>query len=160
MASEATLATARPKARCEAALRIAASDLAKRVVADWDSDGFTVEEVEADIFKAFGKSYPIDGYNVAKALEDYCGWGPDAALVEILDDASWAIDRARDVMIAEWVIENKITVPFVVGDQVLSPKGLGVVTEVKASHAKVNVHTPEQTPNSAWVFDAELCSRT
>lgn len=158
MATEAPTKPARPNSRNEAALRIAAASLAKIVSRDWDVDGFSDEEIAADLLKAITKSFPMDGYAIAKSLEDYCGWDPDAALVEILDGASWEVDGARDGLIAEWVLQNNVIVPFAVGDQVASPKGVGMVTEVNALLAKVNVHTPDQKPNSAWVFDAEQCT--
>jgi hypothetical protein len=151
----------RPSSRCEEVMAAAAASLAKNVLKNWNGFNFSPEEataeepsIAADILKAMRRSFGMDGFQIAKELDEH-GWDVDADLVEILSGAYWEVDREHRQLVAKWVIDNQIAVTFVVGDTVKSPKGEGIVTEIDAALAKVNVHTPDQKDNSAWVFDAE-----
>lgn len=167
MMGESEMATGigRPKNKSPEVLARAAQELAKQIAMNWDGvegneaeRAAEVSNIAGDLQKVLSRTYDSDGYSLAKALEDYHGWDPDASLVEMLDGAFWAMESAHRALVADWVASSGVSVPFAEGDQVQSPKGVGTVTKIDAQHAKVNVRTPEQAATSAWVFDAEQCS--
>lgn len=81
------------------------------------------EEVVADLKKALGWDY--DGYQIAKNL-DGRGWDPDAALVDILDNAGGAARKAHGDLCRAWVAAEKREGPAV-GAAVVVQNKAGVV---------------------------------
>lgn len=94
----------RPKRSDETIVREAAKKLAPKVKEWLNDDSEEIADIEADLVKAI--KYNDDGYEVARSLDGQ--YSPDAALVEILDDAGWAKREAHSKAEAEWVKANNI----------------------------------------------------
>jgi hypothetical protein len=93
----------RPQKYDAAILLEAARQIAPKVK-KWLNDDTELADIEADLVKAI--KYNDDGYEIARSLDgQYC---PDATLVEILDDAGWAMIKALGKAQAEWVKANNI----------------------------------------------------
>ena len=99
---------ARPKRSDDAIVAAAAKRLAAEVK-EWLNDESTLEEIEADLVKAI--KYDNDGYDIARRLDGQ--YSPDAALVEILDNASHFKSSAQTKAEIEWVNANNITPPAI-----------------------------------------------
>jgi len=110
-------------------------------------DEFTLESIADDIEKALDHSFEKDGYKLAKALEDRCGYDPDDWLVNILSGYYGLLTKARRAKIKAWAEANKIVVPFKVGDKVLVStksklKVEGTITYISAEYAEATVSCP------------------
>jgi hypothetical protein len=57
--------------------------------------------------------YEIDGYAIAKSMEDNSFIEPDAELVEILDQTSSYLHTALSEVCTEWVNQNNLTGPAI-----------------------------------------------
>jgi hypothetical protein len=86
------------------------------------------EEAATDIAKHWRPG--IDGYELAKDLENHEGWGIDAQDVEGLDSIDFAISRAKTVARKEWAKAWNIQPPHPVGAKVKTPRGKGVIAGV------------------------------
>lgn len=78
-----------------------------------DAEGYidsSEEELKQDIINCLN-SYTIDGYNLAKHLEDYCHIQPDARLVEILDNVGYIKRSIITENLANWVKSEKLALP-------------------------------------------------
>jgi hypothetical protein len=111
----------------EMALR-AALVVADRLVKNAGMDG-TVEDIAHDIAE-HGRPH-MDGYELAKKLDNYCYWDCDLQIAEELDmfggEAHREIERAQK----EWVERNNITPQHPVGARVKLPRGeIGVITGI------------------------------
>lgn len=129
----------RPKLSDDIVVQRAAKECRDNLKHQWeawenfaDCDNIIVEL--ADMFK---KVLMQDGYDMAHWLEKNAGWSPDAALVEILD-AGWLYD-ARSACVKDWVRINNPRPKFKVGEDVLTPKGIGMVIEVIEVSAEYTV---------------------
>lgn len=119
--------TPRPTRKDVEILQAAARTLAPKVK-EWLADHeTTLDEIEADLVKVL--KYRDDGYDLANSLDGQ--YSPDAALVEILDEASFAKSRALTIAEAKWVeatgiqaipLETKVRWPA------KSSAGIGIVT--------------------------------
>jgi hypothetical protein len=97
-------------------------------VAEWFQDGTTPAEIEEDLAKVLNSH--SDGYAAAKALDDRCGYSPDARLVEILDDIS-SLQRAEcERLEREWVKEQGLTGPSIGSKVIFNKDGKPVEGEV------------------------------
>ena len=104
----ATMTPARPKRSDDSIISAAAKRLAIEVK-QWLNDESTLEEIEADLVKAI--KYDSDGYDIARRLDGQ--YSPDAALVEILDNAGHYKSSAQTKAETEWVNANNITPPAI-----------------------------------------------
>ena len=117
----------RPKQFDQSVVNAAAKKLAPKVK-EWLDDDSELAYIEEDLTKAL--KWHDDGYEIARKLDGQ--YSPDAALVKILDEASYLKSEAcRDAERA-WVKENNIQeIPL--GTRVQwgrKPEaGIGVVTK-------------------------------
>jgi hypothetical protein len=65
----------------------------------------------------------LDGYQIAKRLDDGRGWDCDLQMAEDLDGLSYEIDRAIATAEKEWFERTKPQPPFPVGAQVAFGSG-------------------------------------
>jgi hypothetical protein len=119
-------------------------------VLDWaDDPSVELEDVTSDLTKAM-KSVPFrdDGYTIAKAMEDQCGYSPDAQLVEILDRAGWEMYDAHKALEREWVTDWDIKLKHAVGDAVKFEMNRqayeGVICETDPALAEYTVSVPDE----------------
>jgi len=77
------------------------------------------EEASDDIARC--ADYMMDGYELAKALDNRCGWQPCAQMVEELDNHSAAWSIAHSAAVRGWVQQHGITAPHQVGARVVVP---------------------------------------
>lgn len=80
-----------------------------------DYDDVSVEELA----EVLNRSYDLDGYKLAKKLEDKYKWEPDTSVVEKLDSANNLVSIELDRLIKEWVITNEIKPKYKEGDVVI-----------------------------------------
>ncbi len=107
----------RPKQHDSAIVLEAAQQLAPKVK-EWCGDGDAdLDDIVADLVKVL--KWESDGYQLAKDLDGQ--YDPDAALVEILDEAGWIKHRALENAEEEWVKANSIQ-PIPLGTKVTWPK--------------------------------------
>lgn len=90
----------------------------------------------------------LDGYQIAKKLENEQGWRPDAQLVRILDEAGLQRDLIYNEQVFIWVAENSIKPKLAIGDHVDIPiyghgKRRGIVVALKADIAQYAVSVPD-----------------
>lgn len=97
----------RPKLRDAAILRAAAAQLAPKVK-EWcggDDTSLALADIEEDLVKAI--AFHDDGYDIAKFLDGH-SYFPDAALVEILDEAFGLKRAALTEAETAWVTAHNI----------------------------------------------------
>ncbi|PWJ88403.1 hypothetical protein C8D77_111126 [Mesorhizobium loti] len=99
---------------------------AGRVVAEQLSKDGHIEprqfnDAAADIAR-HGRPH-MDGYKLAKALDDDEGWDCDMQMVEALDDFSHAADKEIKAAQKAWAEANDIKPPFPVGTSVIARWG-------------------------------------
>jgi hypothetical protein len=56
-----------------------------------------------------------DGYQLAKDLDDYCGWDPDFRMVEELDQFQWLARSEIEAAEKEWFARTSLQPPFPIG---------------------------------------------
>lgn len=113
-----------PEMAVSAARRTAAC-LAKNGMIE-DSD---IDRIAADIAK-HGRPY-MDGYELAKTLDDRCNWYCNLNMAEELD--RFSIEALREIEIAEkeWAEREAITAPLAIGTRVkLNGGETGEITEI------------------------------
>jgi hypothetical protein len=76
------------------------------------------QETLKDLARAISHSMLMDGYEIAKELDDDGWFNINSELVEILDKAYWNAKNAHRELIKKWIVENNITNQFNVGDVV------------------------------------------
>jgi hypothetical protein len=86
------------------------------------------EESATDIAKHWRTG--IDGYELAKDLENHEGWCIDAQDVEELDSIDSVIRSAKTAARKEWAKAWNIQPPHPVGVKVKTPRGNGVIAGV------------------------------
>ena len=94
----------------------------------WNDGGQPAEESAADIAKHWRPG--MDGYELAKDLENYEGWSINAQDVEELDSIDFAISRAKTLARREWAKAWNIQPPHPVGAKVKTSRGNGVIAGV------------------------------
>lgn len=116
--------------RMVAALKVAAH--VKRDCYDLRQE--SLHSLARDIAKV-GRYDHLDGYEMAKRLDQECGWSPDSMTVEALD--SWSSEAADEIQNAQraWRDETNPQPSFALGDRVRICGGdTGEVTEVDYKH--------------------------
>ena len=92
---------ARPK-HTDIPAKAVAEKLADDVMAWLGGEGGSRESVIDDLEKAI--AYGLDGYAIAKYLDNDCSWNVDADLVEILENAYWIRSSLHDKAVEAWVL--------------------------------------------------------
>jgi hypothetical protein len=85
-----------------------------------------VEESAADIAKVASRHQ--DGYQIARALEDRCGWDCDLPIAEGLDGFGGLLDEEIRKACVSWVKDNDVQPPFPVGTRVSARWGGDIIT--------------------------------
>lgn len=87
----------------------------------WNSksnEDYSREMYEEDIIKCL-RQYDLDGYSLAKYLEETCYLEADADLVEILDGMYFVKQSLNQELLNQWVVENFLEItPDVIGKKV------------------------------------------
>lgn len=60
----------------------------------------------------------LNGYELARELDDRFYWDVDAALVEDLDGMSWAVREVHEAACKQWVTEYNIQPPLLDGTEI------------------------------------------
>lgn len=102
----------------------------------------------------------MDGYELARELEERCGWIPTLEIAQILDNYSDSARIAIDELQKEWVIQNNIQPPYPVGTRVLVKRGrdkrCGVIVEIhKYGPAKYVVRLDGQSATTGAIVNFE-----
>lgn len=90
-----------------------------------------------DIVKNY--THWMDGYELAKALDDYCYWSVDARMVEILDDLPSRVQKILEKAQKEWATEYNIQPKLGIGVKVARGVIAGIYEHGPASY-KVKEH--------------------
>jgi hypothetical protein len=115
-----------------AAAAEAAQEISKRVI-EWleeageqvTSDG-SEAEIEGHVKQVIEKNiHNLDGYELAKEMEDRFYYEPDSDLVEIMDNAHCAVLDAHDRIVEKWIVENSIKPRFAIGARVSFKRNQG-----------------------------------
>lgn len=106
----------RPKESDPDVIQAAARALAERLRSEFSAEDFPSPDTETELAGVIGRQH--DGYDIAKHLERSHGWNIDAATVEILDEADYAISSAQRQMEARWVELAKPTPSLAIGARV------------------------------------------
>jgi len=111
-------APSRPKA-CAVIIRLAAEELGRKIHID-----------PVAIAKRY--KHPMDGYELARKLENIDGWHVDRATMEELDELEHMVDRRVFLTEKVWADENNIQPPFPIGSRVECAirKKCGVITGI------------------------------
>lgn len=139
----------RPSRWSDEVVRAAAERLAPRVQ-EWAKEvREALPGITADLVEVLRSYHPLDGYNLARMMEDR-EYQADAELVIILDDADMAMHDAHRNAVAEWVKLYGIQTGYAIGDQVrfryyrttAGEKVTGTVYEIDEKHARLSVRCP------------------
>ena len=119
-------------------------------------DGEDVEEA----FECICGHYDVDGYALAKRLDEECSWSPVTEDVDELDDIGQILYEALQSRQKNWVKENNIIVPFKIGDVVSFEHGApmtGTIIRIIEDTAKIVVEVKGKQGNPIVNFeDAKL----
>lgn len=137
------------------AIRSAVADQLLDDVFAWtqrEGDDHDRDDVASDLFDAI-RPY-LDGYGMARHLENRHGWDSDSDLVEILDKVPLLLAKEAEKAIRHWVLDNDIKPPCKVGDAVewswpSGPKIKGTVVQIFADEARLIVATTDEVPAGA-----------
>jgi hypothetical protein len=133
---------------------------AKQTVADLIKSGLLDEPEDADEYAADIARYGgrhMDGYELAKKLDDYCHWGCDLAMAEELDGfSSYARKEIEDAE-KDWAERNAIKPPYPNGTRVSFQRGkIGSIDEVYAhGTAKYAIAEDGEESTSRWIVNFE-----
>jgi len=111
----------------------AAAPKVAAIIGAWSGEPLGGERAVEIIMGALATS-DLDGYRLARNLEDGLGIKPDADLVESLDEAFDILSDAEVDAVAAWVAEHGVSCPAGVGDTVRAKWGgetiEGVIVEI------------------------------
>lgn len=156
------MTTNRPTKRNAEIVSAVAKEISPRV-AGWLNENeeaapeINAGQIEQDIADALNESVDWDGYYLAQRLEEN-GYIPDFGLCEILEGCSGELHDIERAVVKKWVEENKITVPFTMGQRVKYSSYEGEVTRIDHECATVTVTTEGFTPGCGWVAPIEQCT--
>ena len=119
----------RPKTLTQEMLSRVGEELAASLAKSGRIEKGEIASCAADIAKV-GRLH-MDGYELAKTLDDRCGWDCDLMMAEDLDDFSSMADAEIKAAQKAWVERNGIKPPFELGTRVMTSHGeTGVLDEV------------------------------
>ena len=124
-----------------------------------EGDDQNIDEYTKDICMCIDQ-FNLDGYELAKYLEDYCGIMPDSELVNILDNIFFVKNDLTNEMLKSWVDENFLTIPEdVKGKKVNVTSGYNKYNNVYITTIKPDTYqvTVDEDParKGGWVIDFE-----
>lgn len=158
--TEEITATRRPK-QSDALVKQRAAEIVTPKIVEWIKRGRETRIVEKDISNVLIKilSSHKDGYEMAKEL-DQAGWGADSELVDIMDDASYAVSEAARELVKKWVIMYAITPTRKIGDAVTCSSirrdgKIGIITKIYEKEAQYGVRYPDQPETSCYIVNYE-----
>lgn len=110
----------------------AAREVAARLAKSGAMSGEDKESLAEDIVSV---AYPyIDGYELARKLEDWCGWHCDMQVAEVLDEFQFRAEQQHERAEKEWAERNNVQPPLPVGSRVKARWGrdefTGTITEI------------------------------
>ena len=108
--------TNRPKHLTDEMKLAAAKATAADLLKDGQIEAYQFDDSVANLAK-HGRLH-IDGYALAKYLDNYCGWEIDAQMVETLDGFSWHAQHEVDVAEKAWAEATKPVPPHGIGTRV------------------------------------------
>ncbi len=112
----ASLTEHRPKRATPEMMLAAAKRIADQLSENGLIEDSEVDEAARDIAK-HGRSY-TGGYELAKALDSYCGWDCDLEIATVLDDFSGEVSREIAKAEKAWFAANPVEPPFPAGSRV------------------------------------------
>jgi hypothetical protein len=119
----------RPKALTPEMLLSIGTELASMLAKSGHIDTDQIEASAADIAKV-GRRH-IDGYELAKALDDRCYWDCNLMMADDLDAFSSLADDRIKAAQREWADRNNVQPPYPIGTKVKNKRGeVGVLDEV------------------------------
>ena len=60
----------------------------------------------------------IDGYELAKKLENSCSWDIDVSMIDALDEMQWRVDSIHKEICMKWVVDEDIKPPLENGTKI------------------------------------------
>lgn len=87
-------------------------------------------ETVSDILAVTDADCTMDGYQIARALEQHKHWDCDMAIAEIVDRYSTLCGDLLRAAEEQWGKENPMEPPYPVGVWVSTPYGIGRISEV------------------------------
>jgi len=81
-----------------------------------EREGWLTGSEADDIARVYRQG--MDGYAIARALDDDCGWDCDASVVEALDNLNHEVRAAHRLLCLAWARDNNIQPPLPVGTQI------------------------------------------
>jgi len=109
--------------------RLAASSVVDRLIRDGHLEEDTREDSLEDIAK-YARPH-MDGYEIAKALDDYASWCIDFQICETLDGFSHEVRSQLDMAERAWVAATNPQPPLAMGSRVQLSRGeTGVITGI------------------------------
>lgn len=152
--------TDRPRPNDANIRQVAIVEMAQELAEEWAEGGRTRKDWE-NILNRITPNFRQNGYEIAKEVERYSSVQPDSTLVELLDNASYHLDRAHEEAVRQWVKHHNLKLSREVGDRVSTPWGEGKITELRPDIAQYIV-TPDNDPRfsqgGGWVLVAERCT--
>lgn len=156
------MAETRPKYLTKEIALKAATPIAHRLAEHPNFDGYHAPDLAREIVRQVRDRRYIDGYDLAKDLEDHEGWGINFEIVEILNDFSGEVDHEMRAAEKEWFERVKPQPPLPLGARVqVGRDETGIIDEIyKYGPAKYCVKIdgdPKAKPptNSRRIIDFE-----
>lgn len=159
----------RPRTGDHETISAAATSILPEII-EWmgpDYDESKKADIEEHLIEAMKDNPGLDGYDLAKFLDDRFRWECDAELVEILDSALSCAGSIRDRRIEEWVKANGIHPKLEIGRKITSFlfSGEGTITAIKENRACYVVKNdefekqhPDQPATSGFLVPYELAT--
>jgi len=109
----------------EEIIRIAAGKIVAQLSIKFDDDDYYAQ----DIFDSY--YYGMNGYELAKKLDDHCGWDIDVNMVNVLDDMDHELRNILENREKEWAKEYNIQPTLEINTKIKE----GVIVGIDEYHA-------------------------
>lgn len=119
-------------------------------IIEWSRDAaLQVDDVRADLVQLFDRhSITDNGYELAKGLERWAGYSPNAELVEIFEHSYDIASDATSDLVREWVRDWNIQLDRKVGDRVTFKLNrethTGVICDLHPETAEYTISVPSE----------------
>lgn len=147
----------RPSKRSDEILRAAATRLVKEMVSKGLIEQEDAEDSVAQIARA-SRYNDMDGYHLARELDDRYGWDCDMQMVEALDEFHWLLDAVHLEAEKKWAAENPREPKFSEGDTVQwhgEDATIHGIYDSRPQYYKVRQGEMSGGPNSYYVVPFE-----
>lgn len=118
-------------------------------------------ELATDIAEMCERRYWLDGYHLAKNLEEHKNWSISAAVVSDLDGVGSLMHQALQAEEKRWAITHNIQPPFAIGTEVSCTHWngyRGIITGIsRQGAARYLVKMPNEANNCRAVVKFEDC---